>query len=318
MRRPRLKPESSIFHCISRVVGNAWLLRLREKEVLRRQMWAVAEYCGVRILTYAFMSNHYHIVVLVPPREDVSDAELLRRYRVLYPHLKPHQERRLEAVIADMKVGGSLAAKWRQQQMRQMFDVSEFQKLLKMRFSIWYNKTHQRFGTLWSDRFKSTIAQDGEAAQTMSAYVDLNSVRAHIVADPKDYRFCGYAEAVAGNARAQAGLCELYGADWEETSKRYRCLLFGTISDMRETKAPLSPDEFREVVKTGGRLALHEVLRCRIRYFADGVVLGSEEFVRERASRLPGTKPRTPRPLAQVTNWNGLHILTRMRGNVWG
>lgn len=30
------------------------------------------------------------------------------------------------------------------------------------------------------------------ALLTMAAYIDLNAVRAGIVADPKDYRYCGY------------------------------------------------------------------------------------------------------------------------------
>jgi putative transposase len=36
-----------------------------------------------------------------------------------------------------------------------------------------------------------------DALSTMAAYVDLNAVRAGIVEDPKDYRFCGYGEAEA-------------------------------------------------------------------------------------------------------------------------
>ncbi|MEZ5431159.1 MAG: hypothetical protein R3F31_08270 [Verrucomicrobiales bacterium] len=44
------------------------------------------------------------------------------------------------------------------------------------------------------------------ALLTMAAYIDLNPVRAGMVDDPKDYRWCGYAEAVAGGRRARRGL----------------------------------------------------------------------------------------------------------------
>ena len=37
-----------------------------------------------------------------------------------------------------------------------------------------------------------------DALRTMAAYIDLNPIRAKLVADPRDYRWCGYAEAVAG------------------------------------------------------------------------------------------------------------------------
>ena len=61
-------------------------------------------------------------------------------------------------------------------------------------------------GTLWEERFKSVLVEDGHAARTMAAYIDLNPVRAGMVDDPKDYRWCSYAEAVAGKKRAREGL----------------------------------------------------------------------------------------------------------------
>lgn len=39
----------------------------------------------------------------------------------------------------------------------------------------------------------------------MVAYIDLNPVRAGFVEDPKNYRFCGYVEAVACESKAQRG-----------------------------------------------------------------------------------------------------------------
>jgi hypothetical protein len=57
----------------------------------------------------------------------------------------------------------------------------------------------------------------GDPLQTMAAYIDLNPVRAGVVEDPKDYRFCGYAEAVAGVVEAKKGLICIWsdhGASW--------------------------------------------------------------------------------------------------------
>ena len=88
-----------------------------------------------------------------------------------------------------------------------MWDVSAFMKLLKQRFTQWFNRTHRRKGTLWEERFKSVLVEGaGNALATMAAYIDLNPVRAGIVGDPKDYRWCGYAAAVAGVKAARTGL----------------------------------------------------------------------------------------------------------------
>ncbi len=44
----------------------------------------------------------------------------------------------------------------------------------------------------------------------MAPYIDLNPVCAGLVSDPKDYRWSGYDEAVAGRARRHAGLLSEY------------------------------------------------------------------------------------------------------------
>lgn len=62
------------------------------------------------------------------------------------------------------------------------------------------------FETLWAERFKSVLVEGfGNALETVAAYIDLNPVWAGIVEDPKDYRFCGYAEAVAKEVKALTG-----------------------------------------------------------------------------------------------------------------
>ncbi len=83
--------------------------------------------------------------------------------------------------------------------LRRMWDLSEFMKTLKQKFTGWFNRLHERVGTLWESRFKSVIV-DGSwnSLVRVAAYIDLNAVRAGLVEDPKDYRWCGYGEAVAG------------------------------------------------------------------------------------------------------------------------
>jgi hypothetical protein len=84
-------------------------------------------------------------------------------------------------------------------------------KMLKQRFSHWYNRrqTERRTGTLWEGRYGSVLVESGDALQSMAQYIDLNPLRAGLVEDPKEYRWCGYAEAVAGQTAAAASLTRM-------------------------------------------------------------------------------------------------------------
>jgi putative transposase len=54
------------------------------------------------------------------------------------------------------------------------------------------NKTYQRRGTLWEGRYKSTLVDSDNHFLLVSRYIELNSVRAHMVADPEEYPWSNY------------------------------------------------------------------------------------------------------------------------------
>ncbi|MFP4673686.1 MAG: transposase, partial [Opitutales bacterium] len=85
MRRLKITGREASYHCMSRTVNGEFLFGNREKEVLRRMIWQVADFSGVEVITHSVMGNHFHVLVRVPVAGEVSDAELLRRYRRLYP-----------------------------------------------------------------------------------------------------------------------------------------------------------------------------------------------------------------------------------------
>ena len=73
--------------------------------------------------------------------------------------------------------------------------------------------------------------QEGEALAAVAAYIDLNPVRAGLCADPKDYRYCGYAGALAkGSLLARQAIRTILGQpetiSWKELSRQYRKYLF--------------------------------------------------------------------------------------------
>ncbi len=55
------------------------------------------------------------------------------------------------------------------------------------RYVRYFNDIHQRSGTLWEGRYKSTLIQAERYLLACMAYIDLNPVRAGMVVQPRDY-----------------------------------------------------------------------------------------------------------------------------------
>jgi hypothetical protein len=140
----------------------------------------------------------------------------------------------------------------------------------------------------------------------MAAYIDLNPVRAGMVSDPAEYRWSSYGEAVGGGPKgngkkARAGLVRAcmshQGAGfeaekWKEISRIYRRTL-GLALGRKSGKAEVEKGVVRPQMNTAEALEAKDngtvlpdlkmaaMLRCRVRYFTDGAVIGSKEFVNE-------------------------------------
>lgn len=284
------------YHVISRIVDKQRLLGAHEKRHFISFMREYEAFCGVQILTFCVMANHFHIFLAVPRRPDVlpTAEEVL----VKLSHLTVHQDLdRMRAEVEGFRQRGDVEGEkeWLERQYRRMWSLSAYMKALKQRFSQWYNSTHGREGTLWEDRFKSVLVEGvGHVLAVMAAYIDLNPIRAGIEKDPKDYAWSGYGEAMGGNVRAREGLRTVVRAvngggevAPEEVLPGYRVHLYQEGSEERETigedgkpvRGALSREEVKKVVEAKGRLPLGSYLKCRVRYFVDGAVLGGKEFV---------------------------------------
>jgi len=226
------------------------------------------------------MVNHFHILVRVPEPSQLSDAQLIERLEALYGRKGALTLLARQAMTERGKMDEDIRGKL----LERMGDISAFMKELKQRFSLWYNRRHNRFGTLWAERFKSVIVEDQPSSmEAVAVYIDLNPVRAGLVEDPKDYRCCGYAAAVTGDARVRKGLMSFQGkANWTEGAAAYRVRLFvGGGAAHQSGKAVLDPEKIKTVIEEGGELSLGQVLRLRVRHMSDGVALGTRAFVNE-------------------------------------
>ncbi len=304
------------YHVISRVVDRRFAFGPEEKEKFRALMRLQEKFTGCRVVSYCLMCNHFHLLLEVPPLADggLSDEALLKRLSAIYSEAfvagvaKELADAKTAAYVRKSGLEEALAAIHKRFAYR-MQDLGEFMKGLLQRFTQWFNRAHSRTGRLWEDRFKSVIVEDGVAAKTISAYIDLNPVRAGMVRDPADYRWSSYGEAIGGGSNgngktARAGLVRALrahqgiGADadlWASgVSKEYRKLLMaGAVGKTVESlgrdgkmvtrtlrKGILNEEAEREREKNG-EIPFGKLLRCRIRYFSAGAVIGSRSFVDE-------------------------------------
>lgn len=74
--------------------------------------------------------------------------------------------------------------------------ISELMKRLAGRQSAYVNKLERRTGSLWEGRFKASAIQKEQYLLTCVRYVEMNPVRAGMVAGPRQYKWSSYRERV--------------------------------------------------------------------------------------------------------------------------
>ena len=70
--------------------------------------------------------------------------------------------------------------------------ASHMMQTLGRRYVRYFNRSHQRTGTLWEGRFKSCVVDATDYLLVCQRYIELNPVRAGIANDPGDYPWSSY------------------------------------------------------------------------------------------------------------------------------
>jgi REP element-mobilizing transposase RayT len=353
------------------VNGRLFLLKDRKtKEKFIQLMRMHEAYTDIRVISWAIMDNHFHLLLEVPPKKKgasipMSDEAFLAKIKAFNSQAYYTD---IKQLLTRLREWGSdeKAEEVKAQHTCRMRDLSCFMQGLKRRFTQWFNKTHNRTGTLWEGRFKSIIVQDGYACRVMSSYINLNPVRAGMVDRPEDYRWSSYGEAMKPSLGeksdrwrtvAREGLCRVMqlnqetggrisasesevlwseqGADW------YRMMLYadgeevfisrpkeGVVGgEILKVRKGFNRKDVEKVLSQGGKLSVGESLRCKMRYFTDGMVFGSKDFLDEmfkEVRELFGEKRKSgARPMREV-GWRGkgdgqrLYSMRALRKDVVG
>ena len=141
---------------------------------------------------------------------------------------------------------------------RRAGDISRFMQQLEGEFADFYNKRKTRTGSFWGERFHCTMIENNEHLWNCLRYIDLNMVRARVVAHPSSWPWCGYNELIGRR-------------------KRYRLLDIDQLVEIlgikdREFLAEFHQQRIDEAIKSQ-RLNREAI-------WTESIAVGSEEFLR--------------------------------------
>ena len=289
LARIKIEDGGAYYHLCSRTAGLKGEYPLQNK-LCRRALIDLFErfssvYC-CKILGFCVMGNHYHLIVHFDERREMTKKELWKRASLLYPK---------------MVLKGWLKSKWERFHNR-IFDVSELMRNVQSAFARFYNRTFGRRGRFWADRFKSTLLEDEKQVMDCLLYVDLNPVRAGLVERPEEYEGSSVYYREIAMDKWMLPLGDLTGHKKPKAALRdYKARLYyrGNVSTKQGQvdipKRILREEEARGFKERG-------IFRKRLRHFADGVVLGSESYVRQEIEKLreQGTYLRRKNPIAHL------------------
>ncbi len=302
IQRMIIPDEETVYHIMSRTALDGLPFRDIEKDKMVEIIRRFSRVYFVEIMGFCIMDNHFHLVARMHLETSYSDSDIRDRYVAFYgsddeftKELIPHYRKRWSS-------------------------LSEFVKDIKQNFSRYYNKMHDRKGTLWGERFKSLIVQDGATLINCLAYVDLNPLRAGIVERPDDYRWnsLGY-HIQQGNRDGflslDFGLVEFGVLDAKERLKRFRRHVYEAGAVNRSDKGFVEVIDSKIVEKERARdfnISTIRRFRYKTRYFSDSGVIGTKAFVSKTYHRFKHyfqSKEKKPKPIKGL---QGIYSMKRL------
>ena len=186
--------DTPYYHVTSRCVRRAFLCGIDQhtgKSYEHRRTWiedrvrVLSSLFSIDLCAYAVMSNHYHLVVKLNPREsdDWSNDEVLQRWTALFrgPLLVQRYRAGASLSAAEQDTVCSIAAVFR----ARLGSLSWFMKCLNEPIARQANAEDRCTGHFWEARFHPQPLRSEQALLAAMAYVDLNPVRARMAETPE-------------------------------------------------------------------------------------------------------------------------------------
>ena len=138
--------------------------------------------------------------------------------------------------------------------------ISRMMQHVGRHYVTYVNKEYGRTGTLWEGRHKGSVISSAEYFLACSRYIELNPIRAGMVAHPRDYRWSSYrGNALSHDDRVltQHSLYVALGRDANERQKHYRDLFRFALEPEKvheirmsvQTGTPLGNERFKQQIE---------------------------------------------------------------------
>jgi len=308
MARIKFTDRDAWYHLHCRVSGRRGEFPLSDAAPTRRLIETIEHFSRIyfcEVAAFCVMGNHYHLVVKFEGERIVDREELRARSRIMYP-----------GTAAQAQIELWSEDEWEHYRKR-LFDVAEFMRNVQMAYARWYNRAYGRHGRFWADRYKSVILGDEAAVLDCILYVELNPVRAGLVDRPEEWQGSSIflreiarddwlmpLTKVVNQPRRKKALVEF----------RERLYYRGAVPT-KEGQAAISEEILGREIARG--FATSGLYRKRLRYFVDGLAVGTEEFIRAQIDlmREDGRYRRRKNPIPQL---GGIHrSLREQRGTAF-
>ncbi len=321
-----IEGESAVYHIMSRTALDNYPFGDIEKDELAKIIKRFSALYFTEVYGYCLMGNHFHLLVKMTPGDNYSDEEIIKRYerfmatKVKNKHTNHDPGNKIEGENKKDPLSPTLSHEEVPRLREKLSNLSEFIKEIKQTFSRYYNKRYGRRGTLWGERFKSLIVENGETLINCLAYIDLNPVRAGLVKRPEDYRWNSIAYHTQTDNKdnflsLDFGLKEFGVVGKKERIRRYRRYVYeaGAVDNPEKENAPVIDEKIlAKERKKDFKITRVDRFQSRTRYFTDSGVIGSKEFVYQNYllfKHLFQSKEKKPKPIKGL---KGMYSLKRL------
>lgn len=138
--------------------------------------------------------------------------------------------------------------------------VSRMMQYIGRRYVPYINHTYGTSGSIWEGRFKASLIQDDQYLLTCMRYIELNPIRANMVANPSLYRWSSYRSNAQGKDNPLIQPHPVYqqlGKSVKSSCEAYKALFKAhldakDLEDIRaalQTGTPLGNDFFKEKIE---------------------------------------------------------------------